>query len=176
MGEHATAVQARLRELLAERRPDREWHTEYSVAGTPVDVAGTPTDVAETPTDMAGTPTDAADTDADSLVLVELEWRRADPADNTAKLFRHLADGRFETRVVVCQIFTGYYDLTTGGVSSKRENAEFVGRAAARAFDRMTYHPVELPLDPPKRGGDLPGSWESATATAAEAVAATLDE
>jgi len=156
VGEHATAVQERLRDELATRRPGREWHTEHRVGGTPVDVAGA---------------------SADALALVELEWRRADPADNTAKLFRHLADGRFDAeRVTVCQVFTAYYDLASGGVSSKRRNAEFVGDAAARAFDRFDYRPVDLPLGPPKRGGDLPDEWERATATAADAVADALTE
>ena len=174
MGEHATAVQARLRELLAERRPDREWHTEYSVAGTPVDVAGTPTDVAETPTDMAGTPTDAADTDADSLVLVELEWRRADPANNTAKLFRELVEtdpGSANDTVHILQLFSRYYDLASGGVSTKRRNAAFVGERVAETVQTATYTAVTLDIDPPKRGGDLPEDWTDATDEATSRVA-----
>jgi hypothetical protein len=150
VGEHAAAVQGRLRDALAAARPDREWGVEYRVAGTPVDVAGV---------------------GDDGLALVELEWRRADPADNAAKLFRHLAAGEFDAAdVVVCQAFTGYYDLASGGVSAKRENAEFVGGVAARTYDRFSYHPVELPLHPPKRGGDLPGGWREVVDDAADRV------
>lgn len=132
-----------------------DWATERRVGSTPVDVGG------------AGDGT---------LALVELEWRRADPADNAAKLFRHLADGALDgdRRVVVCQLFSAYYDLTSGGVSAKRQNAEFVGRTAAESFERVRYRPVELRLDPPKRGGDLPDDWRAAVDEAAEAVVATL--
>jgi hypothetical protein len=141
VGEFATAVQKRLCRALAERRPG-DWETEYRVAGTPVDVAGR--------------------TD-EGLVLVELEWRRADPADNAAKLFRHLDAGDLAATVTVCQVFTEYYDLATGGVSAKRKNAEFVGRVAAETFDRLSYAPVEFPLDPPKRGGEWPDDWQATT-------------
>jgi len=149
VGEFADAVQERLRERLAERRPSLDWQTEYRVGPTPVDVAGV---------DSGGAGESAT---AKTLALVELEWRRADPADNSAKLFRHLADGALDEhdRIVVCQVFTGYYDLARGGVSSKRENAEFVGRMAAEAFDRVAYHPVNFDLDPPKRGGEWPDDW-----------------
>lgn len=149
MGAFAEAVQERIREVLEERRPAYEWVTEYRIEGTPVDVAG----------EHEG-----------HMVVVELEWRRADPADNAAKLFRHLAGGALDDheRVDVVQAFTGYYDLQSGGVSAKRLNAEFVGETAARAFDRMTYRAVDVDLDPPKRGGDWPAGW---TAVAEETAA-----
>jgi len=149
VGELARDVQKRLRAGLATARPELDWQVEYRVAGTPVDVAGVGTDV---------------------FVLVELEWRRADPADNAAKLFRHLADGRLPERVVVAHLFTTYYDLANGGVSSKRQNAEFVGRVAADTFDRLSYAPVDLAIDPPKRGGDLPEDWTDATDEATSRV------
>jgi hypothetical protein len=150
VGELATAVQTYLRDALAERRPSVTWETEYRVAGTPVDGAGR----------RDG-----------RQYLVELEWRRADPADNTAKLFRHLVEGELDGgRVAVFQVFSGYYDLERGGVSSKRENAEFVGRVAADAVDRLAYTPVEFDLDPPKRGGAWPDDWEAA----ADVVVAAL--
>ena len=139
MGTFADDVNARLRAALAERRPEFDWETEYPVGSTRADVGG--------------------ETDA-HLVLVELEWRRADPADNTAKLFRHLSEGRLDfERVSAFQVFTGYYDLASGGVSSKRENAEFVGRVAADSFEYLSSHPVEFDLVPPKRGGERPGDW-----------------
>ncbi|MEF8884818.1 MAG: thiolase family protein [Haloarculaceae archaeon] len=141
MGNLARRVQERFRERLAAARPGLDWTVEHRVAGTPVDVAGL----------------------GNSVVLVELEWRRADPADNTAKLFRHLAEGQFDAdRVVVAQVFTGYYDLARGGVSTKRENAEFVGRVAADTFDCFSYAPVDLAIDPPKRGDALPDDWRAA--------------
>ena len=150
VGELARQVQERLRDRLVAARPELDWEVEYRVAGTPVDVAG-------------------RSADGGTTVLVELEWRRADPADNAAKLFRHLADGRMPDRVVVAHVFTGYYDLARGGVSSKRQNAEFVGRVAADTFERLTYRPVDLAVDPPERGGDLPGDWaEAVDAAAAE--------
>lgn len=154
MGEFATRVQERLRDRLAATRPGYDWETEWSVASTPVDVAGR---------------------DDDTVALVELEWRRADPADNTAKLFRHLDAGRLDAaRVVVCQVFTGYYDLASGGVSSKRQNAAFVGRVAADTFDSLAYLPVDLPLDPPKRGGDPPADWRDAVDDTAATIATLL--
>jgi hypothetical protein len=142
MGEFAATVQARIREGLADRHPHLAWETEFDVAGTPVDVAG------------------RAD---DRLVLVELEWRRADPVANTAKLFRHLESGALDaTQVAVVQVFSGYYDLARGGVSSKRLDAEFVGRVAADALDAFSYCPLDLDIDPPKRGGERPPDWERA--------------
>lgn len=117
MGEAASTVQSRLRDRLAEALPAFAWTTEYSVGSTPVDVCGEGVD--DDGEGGAG---------ADTLVLVELEWRRADSADNTAKLFRHLVEGTIShDRVLVFQVFTAYYDLVTGSASSKRKNAEFVG-------------------------------------------------
>lgn len=142
MGAFAEAVQDRLAATLAERRPTFDWTTEHRVARTPIDVAGI---------------------DGDRLVAVELEWRRADPADNTAKLFRHLADGALDEydEIAVFQVFTDYYDLASGGVSSKRLNAEFVGRTAADQFGHLSYQAVDFDLDPPKRGAEWPDGWEA---------------
>jgi len=171
VGEFADAVQERLRERLAERRPSLDWQTEYRVGPTPVDVAGVG--------DLGGGGGNAASesTVGETLALVELEWRRADPADNSAKLFRHLADGALDEhdRIVVCQVFTGYYDLARGGVSSKRENAEFVGRVAADAFDRVSYSPVDFDLDPPKRGGEWPDDWRDRADDCARRIDGRLD-
>jgi len=154
VGEFATTVQSYLERALDERCPSVTWQTEAPVGGTRVDIAG----------------------DGDGgRYLVELEWRRADPADNTAKLFRHLADGVFDTeRVAVFQLFTDYYDLQRGGVSSKRRNAEFVGRVAAETVGRLSYTPVELGLDPPKRGGTRREGWEAAVDAVADEVGETI--
>lgn len=154
MGEFATRVQEKLCERLAERRPGYNWETEYAIAATPVDIAGHREETA---------------------VVVELEWRRADPADNTAKLFRHLSEETLTAdRVVVCQLFTEYYDLASGGYSSKRANATFVGNVAADALASLSYYPLDLPIVPPKCGGDQPDDWEQALADATETVADTV--
>ncbi len=156
MGEHASQVQSILRERLAESCPTFDWRAEYDLGGTPVDVAGV--------------------SDA-TLVFVELEWRRADPVDNTATLFRNLVastDGSVLSTartVVVVQLFTAYYDLARGGVSSKRKNAEFVGNRIAASFPHVSYHGVTLSLSPPRADGDLPDDWRDAVETAAEYVA-----
>ncbi|WP_201741155.1 hypothetical protein [Salinigranum halophilum] len=157
MGEHASRVQSALRERLASAVEHLVWHVEYDLDGTPVDVAGV----------------------SDStLVLVELEWRRADPVDNTATLFRHLADGVLrastDRTVVVVQLFTAYYDLVRGGVSSKRQNAEFVGDRIATAVPHVSYHGVSLPLSPPRADGDLPDDWRDAVETAVGSVSDAL--
>jgi hypothetical protein len=154
VGAFAVEVGGYLRDALAERLPRFAWETEYRVAETPVDVAGV---------------------SAEHLVLLELEWRRADPADNTAKLCRHLASGRLEhDRIDAVQAFTGYYDLASGGVSSKRKNAEFVGRVAADGLDRLAYHPVEFDLAPPKRGGERPENWQAVVDRTADEVVGSL--
>lgn len=151
MGEDADRVAAALCDRLAKTRPRLDWDTEVRVGGTPVDVVGRGDGTA---------------------VLVELEWRRADPSDNAAKLFRHLDAGELDAdRVVVVQLFTRYYDLTSGGVSAKRRNAAFVGERAAATHDRLAYHPLTLDLDPPKRGDDPPHGWRGAVDEAAEAIA-----
>jgi len=154
VGAFADAVNDRLREGLAERRPRFEWTCEHDVAGTPVDVGGVA---------------------PDHLALVELEWRRADPADNTAKLFRHIHDGHVDRRVTVCQVFSRYYDLASDDVSSKRRNAEFVGRVAARTLPDLWYHAVEFELDPPKRGADRPPGWTDAADRVIDSVAMLVE-
>ncbi|AGN01498.1 hypothetical protein L593_07765 [Salinarchaeum sp. Harcht-Bsk1] len=160
MGEHARQVQERLADRLAAALPAAEWSVERPVGGTPVDVAG------ETP---------------DRLVLLELEWRRADPANNTAKLFRHLADDGALRAVlgdrdaVVVQLFTNYYDLASGGVSSKRRDATFVGAAAAEYLDNVAYWPVDLSIDPPKGGGELPEDWNAAVDAAVDSIVDRLE-
>lgn len=142
MGEFATAVQRYLRDELSEGVPSLDWRTEFHIGGTPVDVAGV---------------------DEQVLVLVELEWRRADPADNTAKLFQHLDSGSIDRQtVLVFQVFSRYYDLASGGYSSKRRNAEFVGRTAATVTDRLSYDPLDLDVNPPTQCGEWPDGWESA--------------
>jgi len=160
VGDDARQVQERLAAGLEAALPDAEWSVERRVGGTPVDVVG------ESP---------------ERLVLVELEWRRADPANNTAKLFRHLADdgalrGVLDGRdAVVVQLFTSYYDLVSDGVSSKRKDATFVGAAAAEYLEDVVYWPVDLPIDPPKRGGELPANWESAVDTTVETIVDCLE-
>lgn len=152
MGEFATAVQNYLSTQLGERSPEFEWETEYTVAGTPIDIAGHSNG---------------------ELILIELEWRRADPADNMAKLFRHLDSGQLDVQeITVFQVFTNYYDLARGDVSSKRKNAEFVGQVAASTFPGLTYHPIGFDFDPPKRGEEWPSGWES---IADEMIADLLD-
>lgn len=150
MGAFADEVNERLRERLASSAPEFEWETERYVAGTPVDVVGS----------REG-----------EVVCVELEWRRADPADNTAKLFRHLVEGSLDAECVrVYQLFTRYYDLVDGGPNSKRRNAEFVGRVAAHSVSPLVYEPLEIEIDPPKRGGERPDGWRTAVDAAAERI------
>jgi len=156
MGAFATTVQEYLCESLATAAPAVDWETEYRIAGTPVDVAGV----------------------GDSqLYLIELEWRRADPADNAAKLFRHLESGEITAEsVTVFHLFTSYYDLRRGGISSKRHNAEFVGRMAADTVDQLSYLPVDLDLDPPKRGGEWPETWQATVDDSIDTLCAKIED
>lgn len=88
MGEFADTVQHYLCDSLSAQYNSFNWQTEFNIAGTPVDVAGEA---------------------REKLCLIELEWRRADPADNTAKLFRHLESGEVEARVsrLECRVVAG---------------------------------------------------------------------
>lgn len=158
MGSDAERMASKLEAAMAARKPSLTWTTERYVGGTPVDVAS------EGNREGPG----------DQVVLVELEWRRADPANNTVKLFRHLDEGTFAGDVRVFQLFTRYYDLQSGGVSSKRENAAFVGDRVAKTFDEVTYEAVTLDVDPPKRGGELPDDWRGAVTAAADRIADRL--
>lgn len=149
VGEFADEVRDGIRDALAERCPDYAWETERRLRRTPIDAVG------ETDT---------------RFVAVELEWRRADPANNTAKLFYYLSEGDLADyeSIAVCQVFTGYYDLQSGGYSSKREVAEFVGRRTSDSFENVTYDAFDLAIDPPKRGGTRPDGWREAVAMLAE--------
>ncbi|WP_423743478.1 hypothetical protein V5735_10510 (plasmid) [Haladaptatus sp. SPP-AMP-3] len=142
MGEFAETVRDYVRDTLAERLPRFDWETEHRIRRTPVDVVGR--------------------TD-DRFVAVELEWRRADPVNNTAKLFYHVDSGELDgyDRISVVQVFTGYYDLSSGGVSSKREIAEFVGTVTADSFEHVSFSPVTFGLEPPKRGSGWPDGWRA---------------
>jgi hypothetical protein len=173
VGEFAEAVRDRLRDSLAERRPRLDWKTEYRIRRTPVDVVGTTGEMGED--GEAGT-NDGTGTDGDRFVAVELEWRRADPANNSAKLFYYAEEGEMDAygEVVVCQLFSGYYDLDSGGTSSKREVAEFVGETAAASVERVAFHPLRLPIDPPKKGGEWPEDWRARTDEAADELASLL--
>ena len=154
MGAFATAVQSYLRQELTSQCPALGWETEYRIDGTPVDVAGK---------------------NEHTLALVELEWRRADPADNTAKLFRHLESGSIDHQQVrIFQVFTRYYDLASGGHSSKRKNAEFVGYVATDVSDRFEYDAIDLAVDPPKRGGEWPEGWHTEVDAVVERICARM--
>jgi hypothetical protein len=152
VGAFADDAAGRLRNALADRLESHAWTTEFYVGRTPVDVAG------------EGRP----------LLLVELEWRRADPANNTVKLFRHLPEGGLDGQVRLVQLFTRYYDLQSDGVSSKRENAAFVGERVAATVDGVAYVPLTLDIDPPKRGGERPDDWAAAMDRAADRIEARL--
>ena len=177
VGEFARTLQTAIRDGLAAATEGFEWHEEYAVGGTPVDVVGVPGSVAGE--EDAGSDGDAGRSGTGSvLVAVELEVRRADPANNTVKLLRHLDAGaldRFD-RVVVCQAFSNYYDLVSGGVSTKRENAAFVGRLAERADDRVAFHAVDLPVAPPKRGEDPPADWAAGVEDAVAAIGRAIED
>ncbi|GAA0295105.1 hypothetical protein [Halarchaeum salinum] len=171
MADFTARVQRALRDALAERLPARAWETEWYARRTPVDVAGVP----ESDGDAAGVSrsgTDAADA---PLILVEVEMRRADPANNPVKLARYADEGEFERPVVLVQLFSDYYDLETGGVSSKRENAAFVGRLATAHVEGFTYAARDLALSPPKHGADPDGEWEAAVTTVADGIASRLE-
>ena len=151
MGRFAADVNDRLRKRLTSDAPAPDWTNERNVAGTSVDVAGN---------------------DDGLLVAVDPEWRRADPSDDAAELFRHPSEGAIDAdHVVVGQVFTRHYDLEGGGHSSKRLNAEFVGAVAARTLDALPYHPVTVDIGPPTHGGDRPDGWWAAADEAASTVA-----
>lgn len=142
MGEFATTVQEYLCASLAENYPSKSWTSEFSVGGTPVDIGGKM---------------------SNQLYLIELEWRRADPADNAAKIFRHLQAETIDSeQVIFFQVFSNYYELSRGGVSSKRKNAEFIGSTASRTFETLSYSSIDFDLDPPKRGDEWPSRWKDA--------------
>jgi hypothetical protein len=55
-------------------------------------------------------------------------------------------------RVRVARPFTRRYDLVDGGLSARRETAEFVGERVATTVERADRRGVTLPLDPPAAG------------------------
>lgn len=155
MGAFADDVVDRLKNRLNQKATSHDWEAEYRISGTPVDLAGIT---------------------ANSHILIELEWRRADPADNTAKIFRHLSGSSpIKESTTVIQLFTNYYDLASGGVSSKRKNAEFVGSVASESLDDLRYCPVEFDIDPPKAGGEMPPIWKEETDSMAASLSDMID-
>jgi hypothetical protein len=153
MGEFAETVQDYICEALSESYHTGIWETEFTINGTPVDIGGSYDN---------------------HLYLFELEWRRADPSDNAAKIFRHLqTDEIANEHITLFHIFTDYYELSRGGVSSKRENAEFIGETAAQAHEKLSYYPIDFDMDPPKRGEEWPDIWKE---TADRTVAALCNK
>ena len=151
MGEFAEAIQEYLHESLSEKHPSIDWHTEYDIGSSPVDLAGEA---------------------LNRIYLIELEWRRADPADNAAKIFPYLDINAIEaTRVTVLQVFTQFYNLKRGGVKSKQKNAEFVDSVAADAYEEFSYTVITFPLDPPKRSAEWPNDWQDIADTAVSTIA-----
>ncbi|WP_458207465.1 hypothetical protein [Haladaptatus sp. NG-SE-30] len=152
MGEFAETARDHIRDTLAERLPHFDWKTEHRIRRTPVDVVGF--------------------TD-DHFVAVELEWRRADPVNNTAKLFYYVDEGELAEydQATVFQVFTAYYDLESDGILSKREVAEFVGHVAADSFEHVSFYPVTFGLEPPKRGGEWPEEWVSVAERTVDEIA-----
>ncbi|MCL9817787.1 hypothetical protein [Natronocalculus amylovorans] len=156
MGRFATTVQEYFCDFLSENYTNQVWETEYKISGTPVDLAGIGNN---------------------QLYLIELEWRRADPADNAAKLFRHFNTGNIDAKyVTVFHIFTKYYKTSRGDYSSKRKNAEFVGEMAAKTFNRLSYRSIEFPFDPPKRGEEWPVHWKEAADEALTSVCNEIEQ
>ena len=88
------------------------------------------------------------------------------------KLFRHLTEGGLDGEIRLFQAFTRYYDRQSDDVSSKRENAEFVGERIAATVDGVAYVPLTLDIDPPKRGGQRPNDWEAAIERTADRIEA----
>ena len=150
MGAFADDAAERLRDAPAGRVESHTWTTGRYVGRTPVDVAG----------------------DRQPLLLVELEWLRADSANNAVKLFCHLAEGGLDGDIRLFQAFTRYYDLQSGGVSSKRKNAEFVGERIAVTADGVACVPLTPNIDPPKLGGQRPNDWKAATERTADRIEA----
>lgn len=151
MGEFAEVVQEYLHESLSQKHPSIDWDTEYDISGTPVDLPGKA---------------------LGHIYLIELEWRRADPADNAAKIFRHLDTNTIEaTQVTVLQVFTQFYNLKRGGVKSKRKNAEFVGSVAADTYEELSYTAITFHLDPPKRSAEWPNDWQDIADTSVSTIA-----
>lgn len=154
VAQFADAVNQRLRDRLASTHPDFDWRTEARVGRTPVDVLGV---------------------DDGQTVLVEFESRRADPATNAVKLFRHFDEGTLDApEAILFHVFSAYYDLSSGGVSSKRKDAEFVGRVAADALAGLAYHPLNFDLIPPKSGVNPPIGWRDVTDEMADRIATRL--
>ncbi|GGN11900.1 hypothetical protein GCM10009021_09880 [Halarchaeum nitratireducens] len=151
-------VHARLRDGLAARHPARSWETEWYARRTPVDVAGVP------------------DNAAASLLLVEVEMRRADPVNNPVKLARYAHEGDFDRDVRLVHLFSDYYALDSGGVSSKRENAAFVGALASDHLDGFAYDALTLDVAPPTHGATPDGAWLTAVDEAAAAIGSLLGE
>lgn len=151
---HSRDVQKYLQNRLITEHSRFHWSVEHTVAGTPVDVVGE---------------------NEDTLVCIELEWRRADPTNNTAKLFRHLSNETLTATIVIfCQLFSDYYDLKSGGVSSKRLNAEFVGQTASDTLPGLSYHSIEFAMDPPKRNAVRPKNWQAVADDTAVAISRVL--
>lgn len=154
MADTARRVTDEFRRVLAGLLPDHEWQVEHAIGDTRVDLAG------------IGEP----------WVLVELEWRRADPVNNTVSLLRSLGPaGPVAERAVVAQVFTRYYDLADGGTSTRRRNAEYAGRLADEGVTGVRYLPVTLDVTPPRGDGDLPAGWQEAVATAAATIAEAVE-
>ena len=109
------------------------------------------------------------------LVLVEIQWRRANPVNNPVWLLRSLESDDFPARrTVLARVFTRDYDLATGGYLTRRRNAEFAGRLPDGPLSTVSDRAFTLDVALLRGTASLPAGWCLAVEPVSTRVAGTV--
>jgi len=96
-----------------------------------------------------------------NIYIIELEFKREDPAINVIKVYRAV-DEKLQildkTKVYFIHIFSDFFNFN----KEKRINAEFVGKKMSKEFSYLEYISIDFNVAPPVRGDSFPSNTDIA--------------
>jgi len=95
------------------------------------------------------------------VYIIELEFKREDPATNIIKVFRAVDENLQilnKTKICFIHIFSDFFNLK----KEKRINAEFVGKKMSKEFNNLEYISMDFNAVPPVRGASFPSNTDRA--------------
>lgn len=95
------------------------------------------------------------------IYIIELEFKRQDPAINVIKVFRAVDENKRSLKgkeIFFIHVFSECYSSK----GAKRKNAEFTGEKMSMAFRNLEYVSIDFNLAPPKEGDSFPSNTDIA--------------